>query len=50
MIEGLEALHKLVKDNHWNEISDIVPRPWGARECSVTTPDGSVLRFFETTH
>lgn len=50
MIEGLDALHKLVKDNGWNQISDITSQPWGARECSITTPDGCVLRFFESTH
>jgi AraC family transcriptional regulator len=50
MIEGLDALHKLVKDNGWNNISDIVSRSWGARECSITTPEGSILRFFKSTH
>ena len=49
-IEGLDALRKFVKDNGWNQISGIVSRPWGARECSVTTPDGCILRFFELTH
>lgn len=48
MIEGLDALHKLVKDNGWNQISDIVSQPWGARECSITTIDGCILRFFES--
>ena len=50
MIEGLDALHKLVKDNGWNQISDIVLQTWGARECSITTPNGCILRFFESTH
>jgi AraC family transcriptional regulator len=50
MIEGLDALYKLVKDNGWNKISNIVQSHWGARECSITTPDGCVLRFFESTH
>ncbi len=49
MIEGIEALHKFVIDNGWNQISDIEPQPWGARECSITTPDGCILRFFEST-
>jgi AraC family transcriptional regulator len=49
MVEGLDALHKLVKDNGWDKITDIVQAAWGARECSVTTLDGCVLRFFETT-
>jgi predicted enzyme related to lactoylglutathione lyase len=48
MVDGLDALHKLVKKNGWEQISDITPQPWGAKECRVTTPDGCVLRFFES--
>jgi AraC family transcriptional regulator len=50
MIEGIDALHQLVKNNGWNQISDIVTRPWGAKECSITTVDGCILRFFESTN
>jgi AraC family transcriptional regulator len=46
--EGLDALHKLVKKSGWKQITDIEPQGWGARECKITTPDGSILRFFET--
>lgn len=49
MIEGIEAFHKFVKENGWEQISDIEEEPWGAKECSVTTIDGCRLRFFETT-
>jgi AraC-type DNA-binding domain-containing proteins len=49
MVQGVEKLHKLVKDNGWTQISDIEPQPWGANECRATTIDGSILRFFETT-
>jgi AraC family transcriptional regulator len=49
MIEGLDAFHTLVKKNGWKQITDIEPQGWGARECRVTTPEGSILRFFETT-
>ncbi|MCG8334476.1 MAG: helix-turn-helix domain-containing protein [Proteobacteria bacterium] len=49
MIDGIDALHKHVKDNGWNQISDITLKPWGARECSITTLDGCALRFFEST-
>jgi len=49
MVQGLEKLHQLVKDRGWTQISDIEPQPWGANECRVTTIDGSILRFFETT-
>lgn len=47
-IQGLDKLYKLVKENGWNQITDIEPQAWGARECAVTTPDGCILRFFET--
>lgn len=50
MVEGLDALHKLIKDKGWSKITDIVSVPWGARECQVTTPDGCILRFFESTN
>ena len=48
MVEGLDALHRIVKAAGWTQITDIQPQAWGARECSITTPDGCVLRFFET--
>lgn len=48
MVQGLEKLHRLVKQNGWEQISDIQPQPWGANECQITTIDGCVLRFFET--
>ena len=48
-IQGLEKLHQLVKSSGWTQITDIQPQPWGANECQVTTIDGSVIRFFETT-
>ena len=48
-IQGLNTFYQFVKDNGWNQISDIYEQPWGAKECSVTTIDGSIIRFFETT-
>jgi len=47
MVKGIDALHALVKKNGWVHVSDIVSTHWGARECAVTTPEGSILRFFE---
>jgi AraC family transcriptional regulator len=47
MIDGLEALHRHVRENGWAQLTDITEQPWGARECRVTTVDGCVLRFFE---
>lgn len=49
MVQGLDKLHKLVKDSGWQQITDIEAQPWGANECQVTTIDGSILRFFEVT-
>lgn len=48
MVEGLDSLHALVKKNGWEQISEIYEQPWGSKECSITTIDGSILRFFET--
>lgn len=48
MVQGLDKFHQFVKTNGWEHITDIEPAHWGARECAVTTPDGCVLRFFET--
>jgi AraC family transcriptional regulator len=47
LVDGLDALHKFVTGNGWDQITDIYTTSWGARECRVTTVDGSVLRFFE---
>lgn len=48
-VQGLDALYKHVKESGWDLITEIAPQHWGARECQVTTPDGSIIRFFETT-
>ncbi|BCK00695.1 helix-turn-helix domain-containing protein [Anaerocolumna chitinilytica] len=47
-IQGIDTFHKFVRDNGWNQISEIYEQPWGAKECCVTTIDGSIIRFFET--
>ncbi len=49
MVEGLDSPYRLVKEKGWEHITDIEPQSWGARECAVTTPDGCILRFFEST-
>lgn len=48
-IQGIDKFHEFVKKNGWEQISDIYECNWGSRECSVTTIDGSIIRFFETT-
>lgn len=47
-IHGLDIFHEFVKKNGWEQISEIYEQGWGARECSVTTIDCSVIRVFET--
>jgi len=47
MVQGLERFRQFVLGNGWNEITEIVPQPWGANECSVTTIDGCIIRVFE---
>ncbi len=49
MVEGLDSFYRLVKEKGWEHITDIESQLWGARECAVTTPDGCILRFFEST-
>jgi AraC family transcriptional regulator len=46
-IQGLEKFRQFVLDNGWKQVTEIEPQPWGAKECRVTTVDGSVIRFFE---
>jgi len=47
MVQGLEKFRRFVLKNGWHEISEITPQNWGANECSVTTIDGCIIRFFE---
>jgi len=49
MISGLEKFRQLVLSNGWEQISEVEVKTWGAKECRVTTVDGCILRFFETT-
>lgn len=48
-VVGLEKLRDMILENGWTQVTAIEPQPWGAMECSVTTLDGSIIRFFETT-
>ena len=47
LVQGIEQLHDFVKKQGWNDISEIQNQPWGGKECSVKTIDGSILTFFE---
>ena len=46
-VDKVDNLYAHVKRHGWEQISGIETQPWGGRECSVTTIDGSVIRFFE---
>ena len=47
LVDCIDKFSAFVKGNGWEEISEITHQPWGARLCSVTTIDGTVLNFFE---
>ena len=47
LVDSIDKFHTFVKANGWEEITEIEHQPWGARLCSVTTIDGTVLNFFE---
>ncbi len=46
-VDDIENLCAFVKGNGWKKIGEIKEQPWGARECQVTTVDGSIIRFFQ---
>jgi len=45
--QGIEALYKYVVGKGWKDISEIQQQPWGAKMCTIKTPDGYLLQFFE---
>ena len=47
LVDSIDKLYAFVQGNGWEEITEIIHQPWGARLCSVTTIDGTVLNFFE---
>jgi AraC family transcriptional regulator len=47
LVDSIDKFYSFVKGNGWEEITETTPQPWGARLCSVTTIDGTVLNFFE---
>jgi len=46
-IQGIESLHKFIINTGWKDISEIQSQHWGAKMCTVITPDGYSLQFFE---
>lgn len=47
LVDSIDKFHAFVKGSGWEEITEIKHQPWGARLCSITTIDGTVLNFFE---
>ncbi len=46
-VDCIDKLHSFVKKNGWDKISTIQTQHWGGKECSVTTIDGGIMRFFQ---
>ncbi len=46
-VQGIEELYKYVKNKGYKNISEVQVQPWGSKMCSINTPDGYELRFFE---
>lgn len=46
-VDNIGNLCDYVKKNGWQNISDIKKQPWGGKECTITTVDGSIIKFFE---
>lgn len=44
-VDNIESFYSFVKENGWEEITDIKEQPWGGRTCNVTTIDGSIITF-----
>jgi hypothetical protein len=46
-VQGIEALHNFTTMRGWDKITAVTVEPWGAKTCTITTPDGCILKFFE---
>ena len=44
-VDCVDNLRETILQNGWEKVTEIRQTPWGARECSVTTPDGGILVF-----
>lgn len=47
LVQGIDALHAYVTAHGWAQITPVKQEPWGSKTCTVTTPEGYLLRFFE---
>ena len=48
-MDGVDNLRETLLQNGWEKVTKIRQTPWGARECSVTTPDDGIIEWFENT-
>jgi len=46
-VKGIENLYKYVKEKGWKGITEIKVQPWGSKMCTINTPDGYEMSFFE---
>lgn len=46
-VQDIGKLYSFVKENGWNEITEVKKQPWGGKTCHVTTIDDSILTFCE---
>lgn len=44
-VDCVECVRETILKHGWTKVSEIESFAWGAKEFSVTTPDGSILRF-----
>ena len=46
-VTNIERLYAIVRKSGWQQITDVQLQPWGSKVCTITTIDGTLLRFFE---
>ncbi len=46
-VQGIEKMYEHIISKGWDEITEIVLQPWGAKTCDITTIDGYIIKVFE---
>ena len=46
-VERIENFYNYVVSQKWEQIAKIEVQPWGAKTCTITTIDGSIINIFE---
>lgn len=44
-VDHVDNIRRFIQQSGWTEMTEIVCKPWGAREFSVKTPDGGTITF-----